>query len=66
MDYSDFLKYACDHTEEMKYDTSRISFPQSLDNITLSEEDISLITQICQKNAYAVLNQYHNWLSSQS
>lgn len=66
IDYNDFLKYAVEHESEVIYDIVSHLGDAYSDGITLSQDDISLITQIAIHANYAVLREYHKWLSSLS
>lgn len=63
--FNDFLLYASEHTPEMQYDISTKFSNAWNEKIKLTQEDISLITQISLHSSYAALRQYHNWLCSQ-
>lgn len=64
MEFYDFLAYMSEHTSEIKYDTANMLKNEWNPRITLTREDIALITKISQQNCLAVLRQYHDWIST--
>lgn len=64
-DYNDFLKYAFEHENEVTYDIVSHLRNAHNDGITLSQDDICLITKIAIQSNYSVLRQYHEWMTSQ-
>lgn len=66
VDFNAFLEFAKEHNDEM---TSEIIIRLGNaynDGITLSQADIQLISEIAVHSNYAVLRQYHKWLTSQN
>lgn len=61
-DYNDFLAYLTKHLPEMQYDISRNMQSASADGVTLSKEDLQVVTQVALQAACSALRQYHNWL----
>lgn len=64
-DYTEFLLYANDRRNEMTYDIASHLRNSYSGGITLSQEDVRLITEIAIHANYSVLRQYHEWLNLQ-
>lgn len=60
-----FQEYLAEHASELAYDTVDSLREEWSPGLTLSAEDITLITKISQQNCLAVLREYHAWLSQQ-
>lgn len=65
-DFGDFMDYFSDHISEVSYDTVQIFKRQRFTGITLSQDDVTLVTEIAQQNALAILRQYHAWMLQSS
>ena len=61
MDFNDFILYMNDHIEEVTYDTVNALRNEWKPTLTLSQDDISLVTKISQQNVLAILRLYHKW-----
>lgn len=64
-DYTEFLLYANDQRNEMTYDIASHLRNSYGSGITISQEDIRLITEIAINANYSVLRQYHEWMNLQ-
>lgn len=62
-DYNDFIAYFSEHISEVAYDTMNTLRNEWKPTLTLSQDDIALVTKISQQNTLAVLRQYHAWLT---
>lgn len=66
VDFNDFLDYTVKHEDEIRRDVVSHLKNAYNDNLTLSQADIQLIAEISVQTNYAVLRQYHEWLTSQT
>ena len=64
-EFYQFEEFLAEHASELAYDTVSSLQNEWKPGLTLSEEDIALITKISQRNCLAVLREYHAWLSQQ-
>ena len=62
-DFNEFILRVHENANEIRYDTVNQLRNEWNPGITLSQEDISLITKINQQNTLALLRQYHAWIS---
>ncbi len=60
--YNDFLDFIAERTAEITYDTVASFSNDWKPTISLTQDDIALITKIAHTNCLAILRQYHNWL----
>lgn len=60
--YNDFLSFLSGKTSEITYDTVSALKDEWKPTLTLSQDDIILITKIAHLNCLAILRQYHDWL----
>lgn len=61
-DFSDFMVYFNDHIKEVSYDTFDLLRNEWKPTLTLSQDNIALVTKISQRNTLAILRQYHTWM----
>ena len=62
-EFNDFIQYAKEHINEIQYDTVSSLQNEWNQGLTLSKEDVFLITKISNQQTMALL--YHQWLQSQ-
>lgn len=62
-DFNDFLLYLEQHTSELQYDAMGKMPNTYIPGFTLSEEDISFLTQFQMAQMTSLLRQYHTWKS---
>lgn len=58
-----FQEYMAEHVPEIVYDTVSSLKEEWSPELTLSQQDIMLVTKIAQQNCLAVLRAYHDWIS---
>lgn len=61
-DFNDFMSYFSEHISEVSYDTVQIFKRKQFTGITLSQDDVALVTEIAQQNTLAIFRQYHAWM----
>lgn len=66
LDFDGFMIYKSMHTDEMVEEITSSMQNEWSEGISLTQEDIALITKISLRSTYAVLRQYHEWLHSQT
>lgn len=64
-EFNDFIQYAKEHINEIQYDTVSSLQNEWNQGLTLSKEDVFLITKISNQQTMALLRHYHHWLQSQ-
>ena len=66
LDYDGFMMYASMHNEDITKDIIKAMGDSWNSGLTLSEEDVTLVTKIALKATYAILRQYHEWANQQT
>ena len=64
-EFNDFIQYAKEHINEIQYDTVSSLQNEWNQGLTLSKEDVFLITKISNQQTMSLLRHYHQWLQSQ-
>lgn len=64
-EFNDFIQYAKEHINEIQYDPVSSLQNEWNQGLTLSKEDVFLITKISNQQTMALLRHYHQWLQSQ-
>lgn len=62
-DFNDFMAYFNEHISEVSYDTLDSLRNEWKPTLTLSQDDVALVTKISQRNTLAILRQYHAWMN---
>lgn len=66
LDYDGFMMYASMHNEDIAQDIVKAMGDSWNSGLTLSQEDVTLVTKIAFEATYAILRQYHEWANSQT
>lgn len=66
LDYDGFMMYASMHREDITQDIIKAMGDSWNSGLTLSQEDVTLVTMIAVKATYAILHQYHEWANQRT
>lgn len=61
-DFNDFILYVNDNVSELTYDTLATIKNEYKPTLTLSQDDITLVTKIVHNHTMSLFRQYHAWL----
>ena len=61
-DFNEFIRYSQDHISEIQYDTINHLKNEWNPELSLSQADVELVSQIASHLNYSFLRQYHHWL----